>query len=161
MFTTISRIPSHPSIDSWNLATEVGGDSASLNWSRAMLLPLSKEDGGQSMKVRFLTNSGSTSNPIEGLRGSDKVALLCNQLCFKCQPQALHGSSNIYNMFIYRLPLQLQKNMYNTYTYIYINLFIKYYLVVPNLGSFFIAPLPPTCSRPPPPLPLPLRATKL
>lgn len=49
-----------------------------------MLLPLRKEDRGKSMKVRFLTDSGSTSNPIEGLIGSDKVALLRNQ-CFKCQ----------------------------------------------------------------------------
>lgn len=47
-----------------------------------------KEDRGKSMKVRFLTDSGSTSNPIEGLLGSDKVALLRNQ-CFKCQSQAL------------------------------------------------------------------------
>jgi hypothetical protein len=42
------------------------------------LLPLRKEDGGKSMKVRFLTDSGSTSNPIEALLGSDKVALLRN-----------------------------------------------------------------------------------
>lgn len=66
------------------LATEVGGDRA----NQSMLLPLRKEDRGKSMKVRFLTDSGSTSNPIEGLLGSDKVALLRNQ-CFKCQSQAL------------------------------------------------------------------------
>lgn len=39
-----------------------------------MLLPLRKKDRGKSMKVRFFTDSGSTSNPIEGLLGSDKVA---------------------------------------------------------------------------------------
>lgn len=66
------------------LATEVEEDRA----NQSMLLPLRKEDRGKSMKVRFLTDSGSTSNPIEGLLGSDKVALLRNQ-CFKCQSQAL------------------------------------------------------------------------
>lgn len=58
-----------------------------------MLLPLRKEDGGKSMKVRFLTDSGSTSNPIEGLLGSDKVALLRNQCCVSsANPKLSNGS---------------------------------------------------------------------
>ena len=71
------------------LATEVGGDRA----NQSMLLPLRKEDRGKSMKVRFLTDSGSTSNPIEGLLGSDKVALLRNQCCVSsANPKLSNGS---------------------------------------------------------------------